>query len=1074
MANSIIGQLRVILGLDTAAFEKGLDDSQRQLVRHGRQMERWGERVAGVGRSLSVGLTLPLLAIGGTALGMASKFESAMNRVEAATGAGAAELKAMRDQAIAFGRDKRFPATAADTADAMENLAKNGRSVADILGGATEATLMLAAATGGPLPEAADLATDLMAQFGKTAAELPSLVNKISGAMVASKLDFDNYRLAVGQAGSVAGNVMPFEEFNTAIAATAAGFASGSDAGTSFKTFVQRLVPQSKEAAEMMKLLGLEFFDADGKFIGVAASAELLRVKLGGLNQEAQQNALTTIFGSDSSRTAIELMKQGADGIARVGAEIDKISAKTQAEALMKGWAGALAQTKKAFESAAIAMGDSGFLSGITAVLTAVAACIEGFSHLPSPILLTIGAVLGLTAAVGPMVFITGKAVSMWGGLVVLLSSRLAPALAATAAATASTGAAATGAAARFGALRGAMAFLGGPWAITIGLISGAIWGISLAADSVGPATRTAREELARLRNEASGTGQAADTLSKGVNEATDAMETAIARAQRLTSELYGVKAGALAAAVELSRMNVAAATKQLRDVRAKDDRPLLARWMGVQKGASRYHQASVRGAMENVSTELAEYNHAKAALDAAIAAAKAPPGAPKRQPGATGSLPAANDNKKRTGAGASGPTPEELAAKREDIRLQAQLDAAQERGDIGAAQRLQDQIALKRQIADYEDAGLSKAEAKKSAESDMAAIADARRISAAREIIDQQRSVDLDIARLTGDEQRAAVLEREQEIKDRILFFEQQLVGVTDEKLRLEQATALAMKQQADVDAARARMRAKWLADDALQREIDLMKLRGDGEDRIRLKERELEIQRRIAELVANAGMTEAAARAVATAEDEASEMARRQGQWRDTIKGGLRAALDGDLKGFAENWWKDQIARGMESALNKVSDLLFSLFEQAFSKGASALGGGGESGGGLFGAIGSLLGNVLGGTPIGGGGASKIGNPLKVPGFKTGGSFNVGGMAGIDRNMVQFRATKGENVTITKPGQERGAGNVINMNNDFRGADPGAVSAIKAKLDMLDRSLETRSIVAVADAQERRIIGR
>src|SRR3546814_1081561 len=38
-------------------------------------------------------------------------------------------------------------------------------------------------------------------------------------------------------------------------------------------------------------------------------------------------------------------------------------------------------------------------------------------------------------------------------------------------------------------------------------------------------------------------------------------------------------------------------------------------------------------------------------------------------------------------------------------------------------------------------------------------------------------------------------------------------------------------------------------------------------------------------------------------------------------------------------------------------------------------------------------------------------------LPGFATGGSFRVGGAPGIDKNLVAFRATRGEMVDIRKP---------------------------------------------------------
>jgi tape measure domain-containing protein len=49
-----------------------------------------------------------------------------------------------------------------------------------------------------------------------------------------------------------------------------------------------------------------------------------------------------------------------------------------------------------------------------------------------------------------------------------------------------------------------------------------------------------------------------------------------------------------------------------------------------------------------------------------------------------------------------------------------------------------------------------------------------------------------------------------------------------------------------------------------------------------------------------------------------------------------------------------------------------------------------------------------------------------IGLPGFNTGGSFTVGGQAGVDKNLVAFRATKGEQVSITPKGQQGMGGSV------------------------------------------------
>ncbi len=59
-----------------------------------------------------------------------------------------------------------------------------------------------------------------------------------------------------------------------------------------------------------------------------------------------------------------------------------------------------------------------------------------------------------------------------------------------------------------------------------------------------------------------------------------------------------------------------------------------------------------------------------------------------------------------------------------------------------------------------------------------------------------------------------------------------------------------------------------------------------------------------------------------------------------------------------------------------------------------------------------------------------------LAIPKFADGGSFRVGGSGGIDSQLVAFRASPNERVTITKPNQE--SGRSINIVNNFSISSP------------------------------------
>ena len=54
---------------------------------------------------------------------------------------------------------------------------------------------------------------------------------------------------------------------------------------------------------------------------------------------------------------------------------------------------------------------------------------------------------------------------------------------------------------------------------------------------------------------------------------------------------------------------------------------------------------------------------------------------------------------------------------------------------------------------------------------------------------------------------------------------------------------------------------------------------------------------------------------------------------------------------------------------------------------------------------------------------------------GFKSGGSFMVGGSGGSDSQVVAFRASPKERVTVTPPGASGSGGVVIHQSNTYNG---------------------------------------
>ena len=263
-----------------------------------------------------------LLAMGaaaGVGVGLAVKkyadFDQAMSNVQAATHESAAAMGDLREAALDAGAKTAFSAT--EAAGAIEELAKAGVSTGDILGGGLAGALDLAAAGSLDVGAAAEIAATALVQFGLDGAKVPHVADLLAAAAGKAQGSVGDMGMALKQVGLVANSTgLTIEETTAGLASFASAGLVGSDAGTSFKSMLQRLNPQSEEASTLMGKLGFSAYDAQGNFIGLEALAGELTDSFAGMTDEQRNAAMATLFGSDAVRAATVLYDQGAAGIA--------------------------------------------------------------------------------------------------------------------------------------------------------------------------------------------------------------------------------------------------------------------------------------------------------------------------------------------------------------------------------------------------------------------------------------------------------------------------------------------------------------------------------------------------------------------------------------------------------------------------------------------------------------------------------------------------------------------------------------------------------------------------------------
>lgn len=302
---------------------------------------------------------LALGAVGGaigSSINKAAQFDKTIRIAGAAADATGDEMKSLSALALKMGSSTQFGAQGA--ADAMVELAKSGLTLAEQKAGALAETMNLAAAGGLELGAASTFMANALSQFGLKAEDASRISTALAGGANASTASVESLGQALRQVGPGAKTAgLSLEDTVGVLAAFDQNALKGSDAGTSLKTMLTRLVPQTDKAKNAMHKLGLDFTKANGEFVSITEIAGQLQKAFGKLSGEQRTAALSTIFGSDATRAAGVLIDEGRAGIEKyIAATKDRAALEKQVKAQTDGAAGAMKKFSSAIDSLQIAL----------------------------------------------------------------------------------------------------------------------------------------------------------------------------------------------------------------------------------------------------------------------------------------------------------------------------------------------------------------------------------------------------------------------------------------------------------------------------------------------------------------------------------------------------------------------------------------------------------------------------------------------------------------------------------------------------------------------------------------------
>lgn len=345
------GGVFVEIGADPRKFFSALNKVNKSLANMGGQLVSGGGKLTAAG----IGMAAPIVA----AVRQGARFESTLLNIRASTGATASEIDRIKASAMQMSQALGVGPT--EAAGGMLELLKAGMRLDAVLGGAGQAALQFAKVGEMDVAQAAVVMSDAMNVFGVSGTHA---ANTLSAAADASSTSITQMAEAFSMSSAVAGLAnQSIDDLSATLAILANSGVKGSDAGTSVKTMLMRLMAPAEDAAAALADVGLStqsFRGADGKMLPMVQIIGSLNGAMQSLDQTAKDDIFRRIFGADAIRAASILSSVGVDGFSAMRESMaSALSVADKFRMMMSGLAGAGQKVLASLERLAIAISDA-------------------------------------------------------------------------------------------------------------------------------------------------------------------------------------------------------------------------------------------------------------------------------------------------------------------------------------------------------------------------------------------------------------------------------------------------------------------------------------------------------------------------------------------------------------------------------------------------------------------------------------------------------------------------------------------------------------------------------------------
>lgn len=410
---------------DLTNMEVQLREVNAELSRQ--KFDEYAEKAGKVGSAVETAgqhMMKVTTAIGGVAAAsvtVAANFEQQMSKVQAISGATAEETDKLTESARQWGRDTKYSAT--EAGEAFEYMALAGWKTDDMLEG-IGGILNLAAASAMDLGTASDIVTDYLTAFGLSAKDAGKFADEMAYAMSHSNTTTEALGEAYKNCAATAASMGYSVEETTAVLMTMANAGvKGGEAGTALNAIMTRLATDTKGCATELSKYGVEVYDAQGNMNSLSSILTGVRGVWNNLTDEQQANLAKTIAGTNQFSALQTIMSGLSDEAIASGMSFSDYSealqncdgtASDMAATMQDNLLGRLTQLKSKLEDVGITIGNS-LMPFMEKAVAKIGELADKFASLSPQQQETILKIAGVVAALGPLLTITGKAITVSG-----------------------------------------------------------------------------------------------------------------------------------------------------------------------------------------------------------------------------------------------------------------------------------------------------------------------------------------------------------------------------------------------------------------------------------------------------------------------------------------------------------------------------------------------------------------------------------------------------------------------------------------------------------------------------------